>query len=171
MKVSLWPLSTSRRCTSWPGNILRQQGVLSCSRFLPSASQGCGIFLTSTTHAMIWFKEQSLREVREICFRIYQENMALSPALLLIRSGPWEMPFKEFYWNCRHSQLLLQVGSCQQMLHFFHIKARGLYLRPNITITIIIIITMIIIMHSYLLIINLHESVLEVSLGHPIYCS
>ena len=37
---------------------------------------------------MIWLKEQSLREANEICFGLYGEIMALSPALLLTRSVP-----------------------------------------------------------------------------------
>jgi len=32
------------------------------------------------------------------------------------RSRLWEMPFREFYWNCRHSQL----GSCQKNLSLSH---------------------------------------------------
>lgn len=76
--MSLGPLSTSRRCASWHGSIFRQQGV----PFFALSIPGVWYYL-NLTHAMIWFQEQSLREVSEICFGIYRENMALSPALLL----------------------------------------------------------------------------------------
>ena len=50
---------------------------LSCSRFLPSASHGCGIILTST-HAMIWLKEQSLRSQWNLFWDIWR-NYGLEP--------------------------------------------------------------------------------------------
>lgn len=71
------------RCASWPGSILRQQGVL----FSALSISGVWYYL-NLLHAMIWFKGQSLREVSEIFFGIYQESMALGPDLVLTRSRP-----------------------------------------------------------------------------------
>lgn len=48
MKVRLGPLRASQRCTFWPGNILRQQGVLFPALNLPRVW-----YCLNLTHAMI----------------------------------------------------------------------------------------------------------------------